>query len=179
VLLCSESRIWGAGEPNIIRVHIIQPTHFSIPFQKRLFKTDKRDLIPLTLPYLAALIPEGIETRITDEQVQDWDSEAPCDCVFISGHILNSFNAYEIADAYSQKGIPVVMGGPHSTFYGNEVREHADAIAVGEGETLVAKILDDLTKGRLKPRYQASDLHDLWGLPFPYRSPRPRWPPGS
>ena len=107
-----------------MRVHIIQPTHFSIPFQKRLFKTDKRDLIPLTLPYLAALIPEGIETRITDEQVQDWDPEAPCDCVFISVHILNSFRAYEIADAYRQKGIPVVMGGPHSTFYGNEVLEH-------------------------------------------------------
>ena len=115
-----------------MRVHIIQPTHFSIPFQKRLFKTDKRDLIPLTLPYLAALIPEGIETRITDEQVQDWDPEAPCDCVFISVHILNSFRAYEIADAYRQKGIPVVMGGPQCTFYGDEVLEHADAIAVGE-----------------------------------------------
>jgi radical SAM superfamily enzyme YgiQ (UPF0313 family) len=150
-----------------MRVHIIQPTHYSIPFQKRLFKTDKRDLIPLTLPYLAALIPEGIETRITDEQVQDWDPEAPCDCVFVSVHILNSFRAYEIADAYREKGIPVVMGGPQCTFYGDEVLEHADAIAVGEGETLVPEILDDLAKGALKPRYQASDLHDLRGLPFP------------
>ncbi|MGW8321342.1 MAG: B12-binding domain-containing radical SAM protein, partial [Thermodesulfobacteriota bacterium] len=150
-----------------MRVHIIQPTHFAFPFQKKLFKTKKRDLIPLTLPYLAALIPEGIETRITDEQVQDWDPEAPCDCVFISVHILNSFRAYEIADAYRAKGIPVVMGGPHSTFYGDEVLEHADAIAVGEGETLVPEILDDLTKGRLKPRYQASELRDLRGLPFP------------
>jgi radical SAM superfamily enzyme YgiQ (UPF0313 family) len=152
-----------------MRIHIIQPTHFSTAFGKKLFKTKKRDLIPLTLPYLAALIPEGFEVFITDEQVQNWDPSTPCDCVFITVHILNSFRAYEIADAYRQKGIPVVMGGPHCTFHGDEALEHSDAIAVGEGETLVPEILDDLTKGSLKPRYEAPDLHDLRGLPLPRR----------
>ncbi len=150
-----------------MRVYIIQPTHFAAPFQKTLFKTKKRDLLPLTLPYLAALVPEGIEVRVTDEQVQDWDPHAPCDCVFLSVHILNSLHAYEIADFYRRKGIPVIMGGPHCTFYGDEVLEHADAIAVGEGETLVPEILEDLAGGSLKRRYQAPGLHDLVGLPFP------------
>ncbi len=150
-----------------MRVHIIQPTHFSFPFQKRLFKTGKRSLVPLTLPYLAALVPDGFEIRITDEQVQDLELDAPCDCAFLSVHILNSLRAYEIADAYREKGVPVVMGGPHCTFYGDEAGEHADAVAVGEGETLVPRILEDLAKGRLRPRYEASDLHDLKGLPFP------------
>jgi radical SAM superfamily enzyme YgiQ (UPF0313 family) len=150
-----------------MRIHVIQPTHYVVPFQKSLFKTKKRELIPLTLPYLAALIPEGFETLLADEQVQPWDPEAPCDCVFISTHILNSLRAYEIADAYREKGIPVVMGGPHCTFYGEEVSEHADAVAVGEGETLVPEILDDLASGQLKRRYQAPHLHNLCNLPFP------------
>jgi radical SAM superfamily enzyme YgiQ (UPF0313 family) len=151
----------------MLRLHIIQPTHYAFPFQKKLFKSKKRQLVPLTLPYLAALIPEGFEIRITDEQAQDWDPDAPCDCVFISVHILNSLRAYEIADAYREKGIPVVIGGPHCTFYGDEVLGHADAIAVGEGETVVPGILEDLVKGRLQPRYQASELHDLRDLPLP------------
>lgn len=150
-----------------MRVHIIQPTHFAAPFQRTLFKTKKRELVPLTLPYLAALIPDGFEVRITDEQVQDWDPEDPCDCVFLSVHILNSLRAYEIADTYREKGIPVVMGGPHCTFYGEEVLEHADAIAVGEGETLIPQVLEDLAKGQCRRRYQAADLHDLVDLPLP------------
>jgi radical SAM superfamily enzyme YgiQ (UPF0313 family) len=150
-----------------MRVHIIQPTHFTALSRKELFKARKRELVPLTLPYLAGLIPEGHEVRITDEQVQNWDPEAPSDCVFISVQILNSLRAYEIADAYRRKGIPVVMGGPHCTFYGDEASEHADAIAVGEGETLVPRILEDLARGRLEPRYEASGIHDLCGLPFP------------
>ncbi len=152
-----------------MRVHIIQPTHFSAPFGRSLFKTKKRDLIPLTLPYLAALIPEGFQIRITDEQVQDWDPDAPSDCVFMNVHILNSLRAYEIADTYRRKGVPVVMGGPHCSFYGDEALEHADAIAIGEGETLVPAILEDLTRGSLKPRYEASGPHDLRGLPHPRR----------
>lgn len=150
-----------------MRVHIIQPTHFAIPFQKALYKTKKRELVPLTLPYLAALIPEGHEIRLTDEQVQDWDPQVPCDCVFISVHILNSLRAYEIADEYREKGIPVVMGGPHCTFYGEEALDHADAIAVGEGETLIPQLLEDLARGELKPRYESADMHDLRYLPLP------------
>lgn len=83
-----------------MRIHIIQSTHFTAPSRNELFKARKRELVPLTLPYLAGLIPEGHEVRITDEQVQNWDPEAPSDCVFISVQILNSLRAYEIADAY-------------------------------------------------------------------------------
>ncbi len=117
-----------------MRLHIIQPTHFAYPFERRLYKTRKRRVVPLTLPYLAALAPAGVKVVLTDEQVQPWDPELPCDCVFLTVSILNSLRAYEIADCYRKKGVPVVMGGPHCTFYGEECLEHADAIAIGEGE---------------------------------------------
>jgi radical SAM superfamily enzyme YgiQ (UPF0313 family) len=150
-----------------MRVHIIQPTHYAAPFQKELYKTRKRDLVQLTLPYLAALIPEGNEIHITDEPVETWNPDAPSDCVFITATILTSFRAYDIADAYRKKGVPVVMGGPHCMFYGDEALEHADAIAIGEGETLVPRILEDLAAGKLERVYRADSLHDLKNLPFP------------
>lgn len=150
-----------------MRVHIIQPTHYAVPFRKELYKTQKRNLVQLTLPYLAALIPHGNEILVTDEPVESWNPDTPSDCVFITATILTSFRAYDIADTYRRKGIPVVMGGPHCMFYGDEALEHADAIAIGEGETLVPRILEDLAAGKLERVYKAETLHDLKNLPFP------------
>ncbi len=150
-----------------MRVHIIQPTHYAVPFQKELYKTRKRDLVQLTLPYLAALIPPGNEVLLTDEPAETWNPETPSDCVFITVTILTSFRAYDIADTYRQKGIPVILGGPHCMFYAEEALEHADAIAIGEGEDLVPRILEDVAGGTLQRVYRAEAPHDLKNLPFP------------
>ena len=48
-----------------------------------------------------------------------------------------------------------------------EVREHCDAVAVGEAEYIWTDILEDAAAGRLKPVYRAERLHDLKGLPLP------------
>jgi len=150
-----------------MKIQIIQPTHFEKPFSKKLFKSKARALVPLTLPYLGALIPAGHEVRLMDEQIEELDFNESCDCVFITSTILTSFRAYEIADKFRQRGIPVVIGGPHCTFYADEVEEHADAVVQGEGETLIPLVISDLEAGRLKKRYKAESLHDLKGLPFP------------
>jgi radical SAM superfamily enzyme YgiQ (UPF0313 family) len=150
-----------------MRLHIIVPTHFAHPFSSQLYTTKKRDVVPLTLPYLAALVPKGIDLVLSDEQTQPLDVTLACDCVFISAMILTSLRAYEIADAYRAKGIPVIIGGPHCHFYSEEVLEHADAVAIGEGETLIPRILSDLNQGRLERVYRAEPLADLSGLPFP------------
>lgn len=150
-----------------MRVHIIVPTHFARPFSSELFKTKKRDLVPLTLPYLAALVPREFDVILTDEQTQPLNLDMPCDCVFLSVMILTSLRAYQIAAAYREKGIPVIMGGPHAFFYHDEMLEHADAVAIGEGETLIPRILSDLASGRLQRVYRAETPHDLVNLPFP------------
>lgn len=124
-------------------------------------------MVPFSLPYLAALVPDDIDIRLTDEQTQPLRPDVPCDCVFITVSILNSLRAYEIGDLYRARGIPVVMGGCHCTFHTDEVQEHADAVAIGEGETLVPEIVADLSAGNLKGLYRADSLHDLKGLPYP------------
>ena len=151
-----------------MKILIIQPTHFERPHSKSLYKSKARALIPLTLPYLAALVPEGHSITLVDEQIEELDFEQDCDCVLITSTILTSFRAYEIADRFRNRGIPVIIGGPHCTFYGEEVLEHADAIVVGEGETQVPKVIRDLESGGLTRKiYKARELHDLKGLPFP------------
>ena len=150
-----------------MRVHIIQPTHFAGQFDRRLYKSSRRALVPLTLPYLASLCPPDVEITLTDEQTRQLDFSKDYDLVLITSTILTSFRVYEIASQYRQRGIPVVIGGPHCTFYGDEALNHADAIAIGEGETTVPRIIADVAAGRLKKRYRPEGMHDLKGLPFP------------
>ena len=44
--------------------------------------------------------------------------------------------AYELADRYRTLGVPVVMGGLHVTALPDEAGLHADAVVVGEGESV-------------------------------------------
>ncbi len=151
-----------------MRILIVQPTHFERPYSKKLYKSKARALIPLTLPYLAALVPEGHSITLVDEQIEELDFEQDFDCVLITSTILTSFRAYEIADRFRSRGIPAIIGGPHCTFYGEEVLEHADAIVVGEGETQIPKIIRELEGGGLGQKiYKAPEPHHLKGLPFP------------
>ena len=150
-----------------MHIHIIQPTHFAGHFDRRLYKSSRRALVPLTLPYLAALCPREAKITLTDEQTQQLDFSKDYDLVLITSTILTSFRVYDIAAKYRQKGIPVVIGGPHCTFYGDEALRHADAIAIGEGEDIVPEIVRDAAAGRLKKRYRSSRYHNLKNLPFP------------
>ena len=71
-------------------------------------------MVGLTLPYLAALTPREWEVTLIDEQLMDVDFKAPVDLVAITAWTINSFRAYEIADRYRERGVPVIMGGPHT-----------------------------------------------------------------
>lgn len=72
------------------------------------------------------------------------------DLVGISSITNTATNAYEIADYYKKKGIPVVMGGPHITFLPEEALEHADYAVMGEGEVSFPMLVSALNgKGSL------------------------------
>src|SRR5947208_2278702 len=57
-----------------------------------------------------------------------------CDLVVISTFTSQAFDAYELADRYRARGVPVVLGGLHVTAEPEEAQAHADAVVVGEGE---------------------------------------------
>lgn len=132
-----------------------------------LHKVKRRTLVGLTLPYLAALTPREWEVTLIDEQLMDVDFKAPVDLVAITAWTINSFRAYEIADRYRERGVPVIMGGPHTYFYSDEAAEHCDAVGIGEGEKIWALMLEDAARGRLKKVYRADHLQELKNLPLP------------
>ena len=85
-------------------------------------------------------------------------SKPRVDLVAITTWTINSFRAYEIADHFRERGIPVIMGGPHTYFYAEEAAEHCDAVGIGEGESIWPAMLADAANGRLKRVYRTDTL---------------------
>ena len=109
----------------------------------------------LTLTTLAALTPSDVEVKITDENVEPIDFEEDVDLVGVTGMIMHAPRAYQIAQRFRQRGIPVVMGGPHASSLPLEAKEHVDAVVIGEAENLWEGLIKDLKNGCLKPFYKA------------------------
>jgi radical SAM superfamily enzyme YgiQ (UPF0313 family) len=125
---------------------------------------------PLTATTLAALVPPEIDARITiaDESVQKIPFHKDFDLVGISCLTGTSTRAYQVADRFRAKNIPVVLGGPHVTLRPQEAAQHADAVVTGFAEQTWPQLLRDFVNNRMKPVYESSAV-DLRNLPRPRR----------
>ena len=88
---------------------------------------------------------------------------------------VTATRAYELAKHFRQRGICVVLGGPHVTLVPEDAQPHADCIVVGYAEQEWPRLLRDFVAGRLQSRYTQSAHLDLTHLPPPDRSVLPRW----
>ena len=132
-------------------LRLIQPSQYK---EGRLIKYSRVFVPRLTLPTLAALTPDDFKVTITDEYVQDIDFDEPCDLVGITSLTAQAPRAYEIADEFRDRGVKVILGGIHPTACPDEAKKHADAVVLGEAETVWRKLLDDFQKGELAPFYK-------------------------
>lgn len=89
------------------------------------------------------------------------------DLVAISSYSAQMHEAYELADRYREQGFPVVLGGLHATALPEEAARHADAVVVGEGESVWGDVLGDARAGRLKPFYRPAREFSLDDAPMP------------
>jgi radical SAM superfamily enzyme YgiQ (UPF0313 family) len=124
-------------------------------------------LAPLTFPVLAALTPEDIEIEIIEERLRPIPFDAPYDLVGLT--FVTSFapRAYQIADTFREKGVTVVLGGPHATVCPEEALQHADAVVVGEAERTWRQLISDFRRGKLNRVYQVPNLIDMKDFPRP------------
>ncbi len=121
----------------------------------------------LTMPLLAAYTPPTWRVSHVDEIVQTVDFDLNVDLVGITANTPAAPHAYYLASEFKKRGIAVVIGGPHATLMPDEAEQHADAIVVGEGELVWAKLLQDFEDRDLQKRYSNAELPDLKSMPPP------------
>jgi radical SAM superfamily enzyme YgiQ (UPF0313 family) len=134
-----------------MHVTFIKPTLGCLDGGERF--VDEARMEPLSLGLLAGLTPPGVDCRLWDDRIDEIDYDEPTDLVAINIETFTARRAYEIADEYRARGVPVVMGGMHATLLPNEVAGHADCVFTGDAESLWPQVVADVHEGRLRPRY--------------------------
>jgi len=143
------------------RLLMIFPAFEGTPLAYRAF------IPPLGLLTLAAMTPREFTIDFVDERSDPVDLDADGDIVAVSSMTPQAARAYEIADRFRARGVPVVLGGPHPSLLPEEALSHADAVVVGEAEGSWDVVLSDVLGGRSEGVYVCRHKPNLSGLPFP------------
>jgi len=107
----------------------------------------------ISLAMIAALTPENFNIRLIDGANEPIPYETPCDLALIVGQTHHMPSVYKIAEQLHARGTKVILGGMHVTEMPEEALKYADAVIIGEGESVWEEILKDFTKGILKKKY--------------------------
>lgn len=125
----------------------------------------------LSLLTLAALTPSDIDIdyREVPDEISEGALPQDYDLVAISSCTGQIRDAYRVAERYTSRGVPVVMGGLHVTALPDEARAHGAIPAVGEGELVWPAIVQDLLSGSLRSEYRPPPgvQFDLGQAPIP------------
>ncbi len=121
-------------------------------------------LQPLAIARLAAMTPPDWQVTFFDDRVESINYEMATDLVAISIETYSSKRGFHIASQFRQRGVPVVLGGYHATLCPEETKEYADAVCIGEAESVWRTILDDVGRRQLKPYYRGERSRPLEGL---------------
>jgi len=121
----------------------------------------------LSLTTVAALFPRDTEIRIINDNLDGIDFDGKVDLVGITTITATAPRAYEIADRFRSKGVPVILGGIHSSALPEEAALHADAVVLGEAEGVMKDLINDFRDGKLKKFYRSSNRPSLANLPLP------------
>jgi radical SAM superfamily enzyme YgiQ (UPF0313 family) len=110
----------------------------------------------VTLPRLGSILlatilkDRGFNTKvfIEDIAVPAWELLEDADLVCISSITSTAPRSYQIAERFRKMGIPVAIGGPHSTFMPEEGLQYADYVIRGEGEETLVELIEHLESNK-------------------------------
>ena len=130
-----------------------------------------RELPSLGLLTLAGMLSEEWTcsyhpSSSTKNLVDDILATTP-DVVAVSALTASVDEAYQLCDELRRAALPTVLGGLHATVLPLEAVQHADAVCVGDGESVWPKILVDVLSKSLRQHYKASRPFDLRMSPMP------------
>jgi radical SAM superfamily enzyme YgiQ (UPF0313 family) len=157
-------------EATMMRIALLSPKGPLYRHRGGIFKKSLR-YAPLTLTTLAALVPPSLGAEITlyDEGIQDIPDDLQADLVGMTVITGSAPRCYQLAARLRERGITVVLGGPHVTLLPDEAIAHADAVVTGYAETTWPVLLEDFAAGALRPRYDQEQDFDLDLPVFPRR----------
>lgn len=123
----------------------------------------------LSLKQVAAATPPEWDIVLADELHEDIPFAENFDAVGITAMTHQAVRAYQIADSFRLRGIPVILGGMHATVLPGEALQHADSVVIGEAEPVWAGLLNDLKSGKLAPLYSSVPTGDTLNIPWSRR----------
>ena len=121
---------------------------------------------PVTGMHLAALVPREHDVDLVHEQVRPYPEDDWPDVVLLSFFSGFARHAYGLADELRRRGVTVIAGGPHVSYWQEEAAAHVDSVVVGEADDILGKVLSDASRGALERVYRGTPA-SLSGLPTP------------
>ena len=116
---------------------------------------------PLAIAILAGQTPKSFECCFIDERLESIPYDVDADLIAMSVETYSARNAYQIAERFRARGVPVVLGGCHPTFLPEEAAMYADSVVVGDAEIIWPQVLQDFQQGALKSIYRQEELPSL------------------
>jgi radical SAM superfamily enzyme YgiQ (UPF0313 family) len=142
----------------------------SPPFGEKGQKSKGLPIAPPVLEYLAGLtrqVASDVEVALLDANKETLvPQEVTADAVGFTVLTPQAPWVYGMSDRLRALGKEVVLGGLHVSALPEEAKVHADAIVVGEAETVWPRLLADLSRGTLHPLYRG-EFPELERLPRP------------
>lgn len=133
-----------------MKITLIKP---NIGRREHSLYVDEARMEPLMLGVLAGLTPPDVDVVLFDDRMEPIPFDEPTDLVAITVETYTARRAYEIADEFRARGVPVILGGMHVALIPEEARMYADSIFIGDAETVWAQVVEDVRYHRLKPEY--------------------------
>lgn len=111
----------------------------------------------------AASLPDYVDVKFIDENVQEIDFETECDFVGISMMLSTQVKrGWEISTEFRKRGKKVMFGGISTMLHAEETMQYADSVFLGEAEGKMEGVLKDWREGELKKVYNyMNDFPDI------------------
>lgn len=108
-------------------------------------------------PLIAALLPDWCDVDIINDTWEDPDWSKTYDLVFLSCLHADFDRARQISHYFRRRGALTVLGGGMASDYPQLCRPYFDAVAVGDPERTVPRIVNDARRRQLQPLYRSLD----------------------
>ena len=106
----------------------------------------------------AASLPDHVDIKFTDDNLEEINFDDPVDFVGISMMLtIQIKRGWEIADIYRKRGIKVISGGIATMLHAEETMNHSDSVFIGEAEGKMDKVFSDFKNNKLQKVYNYLD----------------------